>query len=335
VPTRAQDQDVLRWGALGSSRYVVEHILPAITKTRNSLLLAVASRDIERARRTAEVLGTPRAYGSYEELISDPDIDVVYNALPNHLHAEWSLRALSAGKHVLCEKPLAPNASEARRFVEDAAGMTPFLFEGYMWRFHTQWNDVFRLIHEGIIGEITLVSSHYSYFDRNPDSSRNDPSRGGGALLMIGCYPIILARALFDQMPTRITGQIEIDPEFYVDRLAGGALQFPTGVGMVSAGTQMAEDQWAVIYGTQGAIRIPKPINPAPDKPATIFVESRTGRRALTTAPADQFASQATHVSDAILRGSRPSLRLGLETIEIIDAIKDSARTGKAVVFSA
>jgi predicted dehydrogenase len=207
----------LRWGILGVANIAVNKVIPAMRASSRARVVAIASRDVARARRSAQALDIPKAFGSYDELLADPDVDAIYNPLPNHLHVPWTLRAADAGKHVLCEKPIALNAAEARMLVDARDRNDVIIGEAFMVRVHPQWLEVRRLIADGRIGPLRLVSGHFSYFRRDPADVRSRVEWGGGSLLDIGCYPVNLARWLFGAEPTGAIANIDRDPELGVD----------------------------------------------------------------------------------------------------------------------
>src|SRR5215472_11438472 len=194
----------LRWGVLGAAGIAVNKVIPAMQHGVDTEITAIASRDLAKALRAARDLGIAKAYGSYDELFADREIDAIYNPLPNHLHVTWSVRAADAGKHVLCEKPIAMSADEARalRAARDRNGVV--IAEAFMVRGHPQWLEVKRLVESGTVGELRLVSGHFSYFRRDPSDVRSRVEYGGGALMDIGCYPITMSRWLFGAEPVEV-----------------------------------------------------------------------------------------------------------------------------------
>src|ERR1700681_2363530 len=216
----------VKWGVLGAASIAVRKVIPGMQQGEYCDVAAIASRDIAKARAAAATLKIGKAYGSYEELLADPEIEAIYNPLPNHLHVPWSIKAMEAGKHVLCEKPIALNAAEARTLlpVRDRAGVK--IGEAFMVRTHPQWLRTRDLIREGRIGELRAIIGAFSYFNRDPKNVRNKPEWGGGGLLDIGCYPIVGSRFAYGEEPLRVSGVLERDPEYAVDRLASAILEF-------------------------------------------------------------------------------------------------------------
>src|SRR5208283_3768124 len=216
----------VRWGVLGAARIAVEKVIPAMQRGACSEIAAIASRDLAKARQAAAALGIPKAYGSYEELLADPEIEAVYNPLPNHLHVPWSVRCAEAGKHVLCEKPLALDAAEARQLLAAQIRTGVKMGEAFMVRTHPQWVRARELVRAGRIGELRAAMGFFSYFNRDAANIRNVRAWGGGGLYDIGCYPIHTARFIFGAEPRRAMALVERDPEMGTDRLASGMLEF-------------------------------------------------------------------------------------------------------------
>ncbi|MEJ7813130.1 MAG: Gfo/Idh/MocA family oxidoreductase [Gemmatimonadaceae bacterium] len=333
--TDATDTPV-RWGVLGAANIAVRRMIPALQNGARSRVVAIASRDIGKARAAADALGIPRAYGSYEELLADPDVEAVYNPLPNHLHVPWSLRAAEAGKHVLCEKPIALSAAEARTLVaaRDRAGVQ--VGEAFMVRTHPQWLAVRELIEAGRIGELRLVVGHFSYYRRDPADIRSRPDYGGGALMDVGCYPITMSRWLFGAEPVGVIAMLERDPEFGVDRLASALLRFPLGQASFTCAGQLVHYQRMQVLGTRGRIEVPVPFSPPADHRVRIIVDDGRdvlggGNETFELPAADQFALQGERFSAAVRgRGTVPvALEDAIANMAVIDALFRSAETGR------
>jgi predicted dehydrogenase len=237
-------------------------------------LSAIASRSIDKAQQVANEFSIPRVYGSYEELINDPEIEAIYNPLPNHLHVEWSIRAASRGKHVLCEKPVARTVAEARRLLEARDEYGVKIGEAFMVRTHPQWLRTQELIHAGRIGKLRSINGLFSYFNVDPDNVRNCPEYSGGALMDIGCYPIKMSRFIFGEEPVRVIGCIERDPSFKTDRLTSAIMDFPNGQSVFTVSTQMVYFQRMQFLGTEGRIDVEIPFNAPIDKPCRIFIDN-------------------------------------------------------------
>ena len=317
---------------LGAADIAVKKVIPAMRRSERSQVVAIASRDRAKAEAAAGALGIPRSYGSYEELIDDPDVEAIYNPLPNHLHVPWSIRAAEAGKHVLCEKPIALSAAEARELlaVRDRTGVQ--IGEAFMVRTHPQWLAVKQLVDDGRIGELRLVLGHFSYFRRDPTDIRSRREWGGGALLDIGCYPITLSRWLFGAEPISVVGQVDRDPDFDVDRLSSGLLRFPTGQASFTCGGQLVSYQRMQIFGTAARIEVEIPFNAPPDRACRVFIDDGSSLAETIEFPvADQYTIQADCFSDAV-RGVGPvpvSLEDAVANMEVLDKLFRSAETGR------
>ncbi|HUA85975.1 MAG TPA: Gfo/Idh/MocA family oxidoreductase [Bryobacteraceae bacterium] len=316
----------IRWGVLGVARIATAKVIPAMQRGEFSEIAAIASRDGSKAREAAERLGIARWYGSYEELMDDRAVDAIYNPLPNHLHVPWSVRAARAGKHVLCEKPIAMSAGEARELIAVREESGVKMGEAFMARTHPQWLRARELVRSGAIGELRVVAMLFSYSNTDAANVRNIADWGGGALMDIGCYPITFARMMFGEEPARVIGSLERDPNFHTDRLTSAILEFPSGRAVFTCSTQLAAYQRAQIMGTRGRIEIEIPVNAPPEKPARIFVND-----VLEEMPrCDQYTIQGDLFSRAILENGEVPVTLedALRNMETIDAIFRSAKSG-------
>jgi predicted dehydrogenase len=324
----------LRWGILSTADIGMSKVTPAIQKAANAEVVAIASRDLESSETAADTLGIPTAFGSYEELLGSDAVDAVYNPLPNDLHAEWTIKAANAGKHVLCEKPLAMNAAQAREVVAacDAAGVV--LAEAFMYRHHPSWVETRRLVEAGAIGDLVAVQSWFSYFNDDPTNIRNRPENGGGATMDIGCYPISLSRMLFGSEPIVIESTVHRDPRMGVDILTSAILGFETG-GQASftCSIRSEEDQRVHIVGTEGRIDIEIPFNIPPDRETRVFFTKggdppvAPDTQTLRFEPADQYTIQAEHFGEAVLSESPypVSPADAVANMAVIDAILASS----------
>jgi predicted dehydrogenase len=325
----------VRWGILSTARIGRTKVVPAMMKSPLCEIVAVASRDERAAAAMARELGIPQAYGSYEDLLAAPDIEAVYNPLPNHLHVPWTLAAARAGKHVLCEKPIALDAAEALQLREaGAAGV--LIAEAFMIRHHPQWLLARDTIRQGRIGELKAVNVLFSYFNVDPANIRNRTEVGGGALLDIGCYAILSARLLFDADPVRTIALIDRDPAFGTDRLSSGLVDFGAGRHLVfTVSTQVVPYQRVQAIGTKGRLEIQIPFNAPPEEATRIFIDDGAlpGDRSArpTELPAcDQYRLQGEAFSRAV-RGEGPLIG-GVEdaivNMRILDALQRSAASG-------
>ena len=243
------------WGMLGAAKIGVEKVIPAMQRGDASRVDAIASRDLAKARQAADQLGVAKAYGSYEELLADPMIEAIYNPLPNELHVEWTIRALEAGKHVLCEKPIALDAAEAGALIEARRQSGKLVAEAFMVRFHPQWHRIRELVRAGRIGDVGAIQSAFLFTVLDPNNVRNRPAIGGGSLYDVGCYPIVTARYVFGSEPERAVALMDLDPVLGVERLTSGILAFPAGRQLVfTSALQLAAFQRVVVLGSEGRI---------------------------------------------------------------------------------
>jgi predicted dehydrogenase len=327
----------INWGILSTAKIGVNKVIPAMQAGKHCAVTAIASREPDKARAVARQLGIPKSYGSYEELLADPDVQAVYIPLPNHLHVPWSIKALDAGKHVLCEKPIGLTTAEAQQLL-DAAKKHPKLkiMEAFMYRHHPQWQLARKLVATGKIGELRTVHSDFSYRNLDPKNIRNRADMGGGGLMDIGCYCISLARFLFDAEPRRILGQMKYDPAFGTDRLASGILEFEHGTSTFTCSTQLAPYQRVNIFGTEGRIEIEVPFNAPPDRPSKLLCQTRWRTRELTLKPCDQYTIQGDLFARAILEDQPVPTPLedAVANMRVIEAVALSARSENWVLLN-
>ena len=325
----------IRWGILGVAKIAVEKVIPAMQQGEFSEVAAIASRDAARAASAAESLGIAKSYGSYEELLADPDIDAVYNPLPNHLHVSWSVKAAEAGKHVLCEKPIALSSAEALELVEarDRTGVK--IQEAFMVRTHPQWVAVRDRVREGAIGQLTAAQFVFSYFNRDPDNIRNKADIGGGAVMDIGCYPITTSRFVFGEEPTRVLGLVDRDPDMGIDRLDSAILDYPSGQASFICSTQMVPYQRAHFFGSKGRLEMEIPYNAPPDRPCRVF-QSRGDLfgediEVLEFDTCDQYTVQGDDFSRAILEDREVTTPLedAVANMKVIEALFRSGESGR------
>src|SRR5450759_2044846 len=324
----------VRWGIMSTANIATTKVIPAMQQGTYCEITAIASRTLENARAAATQLGIPRAYGSYEELLADPEIDAIYNPLPNHLHVPWSIKALQAGKHVLCEKPIALTAAEAQALV-DVAKQYPHLkvMEAFMYRFHPQWQRARQLVRAGKIGSLRTIQSFFSYYLDDPHNVRNRADSGGGGMLDIGCYTISLARFIFASEPERVFGIVEYDPQLKVDRLASGILDFGSGTSTFTCSTQLSPYQRVNIFGTEGRVEIEIPFNAPPDQPCKIWYqhgEDAGDMEEILLDACNQYTIQGDMFSLAVLNGSPVPTPIAdaVANMKVIDAILNSAKSG-------
>ena len=265
----------LNWGILSTAKIGIEKVIPAMQQGKLSEIVAIASRTHESAREAAKNLKIPKAFGSYQDLLDDTSIDAVYIPLPNHMHVPWTIKALAANKHVLCEKPIALTATEAKELLKETEKFPHLkVMEAFMYRHHPQWIQALELINGGGIGMVKTVHSFFSYYNDDPENIRNMVDIGGGGLMDIGCYCISLARLIFDAEPQRVLGKIEYDPSFRTDRICSGILDFVQGTSTLTCSTQLVPYQRVNVFGTKGRIEIEIPFNAPPDKPCKMLFQN-------------------------------------------------------------
>jgi predicted dehydrogenase len=329
----------VRWGVLSTADFGIRKAIPGMQKGESTEIVAIASRDLRKAEEAAHKLGIPKAYGSYEELLADPQIEAIYNPLPNHMHVPWSIKAALAGKHVLCEKPLSTTFAEANELfsVQQKSGVK--IGEAFMVRTHPQWLRTRELIRSGRIGELRSITGFFSYFNRDPKNIRNAPETGGGALLDIGCYTITTSRFAFGEEPRRVMGLIERDPDMHTDRLTSAILDFPSGQAIFTVSTQLVPYQRMHFLGTKGRIEIEIPFNAPKEAPCRIFIDDGgdiLGKDIVTeTFPiCDQYTIQGDLFSRAIRENTEVPVpvRDGVKNMAVIEAIFRSADSGKSEV---
>jgi predicted dehydrogenase len=327
----------VKWGILSTANIGMRKVIPAMLSCEHAEIVAIGSRSYEKAKAAAKHFKFPKAYGTYEELFSDPEIEAIYNPLPNHLHGEWTIRAASYGKHVLCEKPLARNVAEARRIREASEEHRVKIAEAFMVVTHPQWLRTRDVVNSGRIGKLRSALGFFSYFNVDPDNVRNVEEYAGGALLDIGCYPVRTSRFIFGEEPVRVFACIERDPSFKTDRLTSGILEFPRGQSIFTVSTQLVPFQRMQFFGTEGRVEVEIPFNAPTDKPSRIFIDNGKelyagASQVIETVPVcDQYTIQADLFSKAIRENTEPANTLedSLQNMAILDALFRSAISGK------
>lgn len=326
----------LRWGILSTASIGLRKVIPAMQQGQYTSVDAIASRDLAKAKQVAASLGIPTAYGSYEELIADPNIDAIYNPLPNQLHIPWTVKAAEAGKHVLCEKPFSLTVAEAKSLIAVRSRAKVKIGEAFMIRSHPQWLRLRELLDQGRVGELRSVFGFFSYFNIDPGNIRNQMESGGGALMDIGCYLIHAARCGFAQEPTRVVARIERDPKLRTDRLTSAILDFPNGQSVFTCSTQLVPYQRVHFVGTRGRIEIEIPFNAPIDRPTRIFIDDGgdlSGKSVTTeTFPvSDQYTLQGDAFSKAILDNTEVPVPLedAIKNMAVIEAVFQSAKSGQ------
>jgi predicted dehydrogenase len=326
--------DRVRWGVLGAANIAVKKVIPAMQRGARTQVVGLASREIARAKAAAAALDVPRAYGSYDELLDDPEIEAVYIPLPNHLHVPWAIRAADRGKHVLCEKPIALSAAEAEQLIaaRDRNGVR--IQEAFMIRTHPQWIAAVALAQDGALGRIQSIVAHFSYHNVDPANVRNVPDMGGGGLADIGCYLVHAARWVLGREPRRVSSLIEKDPALGVDRLASMLLDFDGAHAIATCGTQLVPSQRVHILGEKGRLEIEIPFNAPPDHPCRLLLYDGASPgeagRVIAFPVCDQYTLQGDVFSEAIRTGRQQPLPLedSVANMRVLDAVVRSASSG-------
>jgi predicted dehydrogenase len=327
---------MFRYGVLGASHFALKKMIPAIQAGNGTAVAAIASRDRAKAESVAAALGIPRAHGSYEELLADPDIDAVYNPLPNHLHVPWSERAAAAGKHVLVEKPMARDAAEARRLIAARDAHRVLICEAAMVCVQPRWLATRELVRSGKIGELRAFVGTFGYALLRRDNVRYDPAMGGGVLLDVGFYPVTMSRFCFDAEPTAALACCDRESPDGVDVLTSAVLRFPRGQAVFTCGMQLAPTQRAQLLGSEGHIDLFHAWNPAPDRPSHLVLETSghleaPGGERIEFAPVNQYTILAELFARAARDGGPPPVTLedSMKTMTALDALARSAETGR------
>ena len=326
--------ELIRWGVLSTANIGTKKVIPGMQQCRFARIEAIASRNLPKAQAAATNLGIAKAYGTYEDLLADPEIDAIYNPLPNQLHVPWTIKALEAGKHVLCEKPLSMTVAEAETLLTVRARTGKKVGEAFMIRTFPQWLRLRELLDSGIIGPLRAVYGHFSYMNIDPKNIRNNPESGGGALMDIGCYLIHAARYAFKALPTRVVSSIDRDPEMQTDRLTSALMEFEAGQAIFTCATQLVPYQRVQFYGTKGRIELEIPFNAPKDRPTRLFLDiggdlTGSGITTETFPTADQYTTQGDAFSRAILDNTEVPVPLedAIANMRVIDAIFRSAQS--------
>jgi predicted dehydrogenase len=325
----------VRWGIIGVANIATQKVIPAMQKGQLCDIVGIASRDRAKAQEAAGRLGIPKAYGSYEEMFADPEIEAVYNPLPNHLHVPVSIQAAEAGKHVLCEKPLGMDVADVLKLiaVRDRTGVV--MGEAFMVRTHPQWLKTIEMVRAGRIGQLKAAMGSFGYFNDKVENIRNIRKYGGGALMDIGCYPIKTSRMVFGEEPVRVSGAIVRDPRFHTDILTSGILEYPSGHCVFTCSTQMVPNQRMQFYGTTGRIQLDIPFNAIPGQAMRILVDNGSDLlgAGITTEEVevcDQYTLQGDQFSHAVREHKAPPVPLedSARNMAVIDALFRSAESG-------
>jgi D-xylose 1-dehydrogenase (NADP+, D-xylono-1,5-lactone-forming) len=319
----------VKWGVLGCAAFAKSTAIPAMQKAEGVELAGIASRSLDKAEAFAEEFGFGKAYGSYEELLADPEIEAVYNPLPNGLHPEWTIKAAQAGKHSLVEKPFAANVEEAQEVANIVEQCGVKVMEAFMWRFHPMHRRARQLIRDGAIGELKFIRTAFTFVIARGPNVRLDPQLAGGGIMDVGCYCLSTARFLFDAEPTRVFARADYDPEYNVDMLSCGLLEFPGGYATFDAGFTLPFRCDYEAVGTQGRIYVPKAFLPGEE--AEILVETGDKVERERFPGVNQWALEFEHLSRSIAEGTPLDYDVqdAVKQQRVIDAVYRSTRSGQ------
>ncbi|MBN1311399.1 MAG: Gfo/Idh/MocA family oxidoreductase [Anaerolineae bacterium] len=323
--------DKVRWGILSTANIGRQRVIPAIQGSHNGIVEAIASRGIERAQKAAAEMSIPRAYGSYEELLADPDIDAIYNPLPNHMHATWSIKAAEAGKATLCEKPFASDATEAQQMVDVFKKRNILLAEAFMYRFHPRTRRVKQLVDEGVVGKIQIIQASFSFLmtpERRASDIRLKKEMAGGALMDVGCYCVNVIRLMTGEEPERATASAKW-ADSGVDMNLAGTLEFPSGaLAHFGCGFDAVFNSSYEIRGDEGRILVETGFVAPPDGEQVIHIWQGDVHEKITIPGADHYQLMVEDFADALLDGRPPRYdpQDGVKNMRVLDRLYASAR---------
>lgn len=322
----------VRWGVLSTAKIALNKVIPAMQQSQYCEIVAIASQQLEKAQQAAKNLDIAVAYGSYQSLLDAPNIDAVYIALPNHLHVPWSIKALAANKHVLCEKPIALNTEQAMQ-LQHAAAASPHLklMEAFMYRHHPQWLMAQQLVKDGAIGKLQTIQSFFSYYNTDGNNIRNMADIGGGGLMDIGCYCISLARFIFNSEPLRVTADMKFDAKFHTDYATTAIMDFSQGTASFTCSTQLSPYQRVNILGSEGRIEIEIPFNAPNDVACKMWLHTQAEKpQEIVLAVCDQYTLQGELFAQAILNDTPVPTPIAdaVANMQVLDKLKQSAKLG-------
>ena len=327
---------IINWGILSSAKIGWEHVIPAILKSKNSKLVAIASRNTLRAKKLAQKFKIDKSYGSYQELYKDQEIDVIYNPLPNHLHIKSSIEACKNKKNILLEKPISLKATDIDPLMKYASENKVVIKEAFMVRHHPQWQWVKKYIKSGKLGSISSISTVFSYNNKNPKNIRNIKKFGGGAIYDIGCYPTVISRFLLDKEPKRVVGLAKNDKKFKTDILSSVVLDFGKIYSSFIVATQSTFSQQVTILGTKKTLIVENPFNAIATKPTTVVIYNgksiyRKENTIKVFPAADQYEHQVTKFSNELLNKTKADydLKDAKKNMKVLDAIFASIKKNK------
>lgn len=324
----------IKWGVISTANIGTGKVIPAMQRGKYSDVIAIASRNIASAQKAAKELKIAKAYGSYEEILTDKEVDAIYIPLPNHLHVKWLIKSLQAGKHVLCEKPITMNYQDALDLYEEVKKFPDLkVMEAFMYRHHPHIQQTRKLIRDGVIGDLKNMHAVFTYHNVDPTNIRNMADIGGGGLLDIGCYCISISRFMFDAEPLRVSSIIDFDPEFKTDRLVSAVLEFDKGSATFSCSTQLSHHQHTLIFGSKGKIELRQPFTPQADEKTFIIKTDSNGLEEIEFDAVDQYTLQGDYFSKAIMDNTEvfTPLEDAIANMKVINAVFESARKGSAV----
>ena len=326
----------IRWGILSTAKIAREKVIPAMQKGEFCEVVAIASRNKEAAQEVADRLNIAKAFGSYEELLADKDVDAIYIPLPNDMHVEWAIKCLETDKHVLCEKPIGLTSQQAHHLL-DVAKQKPHMkiMEAFMYRYHPQWKYAKKLVDDKIIGDVKTIQSFFSYYNVDPNNIRNKKDAGGGGMMDIGCYCISTARFILGNEPIKVFGSLEFDLLLQTDKIASAILDFTNAISTFTCSTQMFPYQRVNIVGTEGRIEIQIPFNAPPDTQSEVWHHSKAGSGKIVFDAVDQYTLQGDIFSKCILENTPVPFGLqdAVNNMKVIEAIFNSSEEGKWITL--
>jgi D-xylose 1-dehydrogenase (NADP+, D-xylono-1,5-lactone-forming) len=315
----------IRWGVISTSNHAAKRVIPAIHASPDGELVAIASRDATKARAFADKLNIPKSYGTYDELLNDPDVDAIYNPLPNRLHKEWTIKAAEVGKHVLCEKPIGLNAAEAKEMVQVFRDAKLKLAEAFQWRHHPQGQKVRQMVRDGVIGDLKFINAGFSFFFEGLENIRMEPDLGGGALYDVGCYPIALTRFMTEDEPISVTAQGNVGPSG-IDDLVVATMQFPNGVyAHIQCAFTVPLRRYYEVCGTKGVLKVDYAYNPIGDRPNLIqhYTHDYQLVETIDVGTIDSYTLMVQDFNTAILEDNEPPFPAedAISNMQVIDAM--------------
>ncbi len=328
----------MKWGIISTAKIGMEKVIPGILKSDSEEVVAIGSRNLESAKEAATSLNIPKFYGSYEDVINDPEVEIIYNPLPNHMHVEWTAKAIKAGKHVLCEKPLFIDPIDAELLIKLRDQHQVKVGEAFMVRTHPQWIKAKEIIDSGELGEVLSYQATFSYFNTDPKNIRNIAEYGGGALRDIGCYPIMTSRYLFNENPEQVILNAQIHPDFKTDILSNAIMKFYSGrTASFTVSTQLSPYQRVHVLGSKKEMEILIPFNAPTDRNTLIKINNgdilQKDIEKIEIPACDQYQLQSEAFSDVIKKNTKVpvSLEDALDHSRIIAGLFESLETERWV----